>query len=130
MNLLAIVAGISALAHLVFASKEMSDWGRPFVESAAASWIGPEDTDAHIAWAAPLAFNMGSYNLLLALGLAVTAWAAAVKDPAARWLGPLFGVWLLGAAAAAGLTEVYVAMALQGVLGLLLLVVAMRWRPA
>ena len=104
MNLLAIVAGISALRHLVFAYKEMFDWGRPFVQRAAPGWISPQDTDAHITWAAPLAFNMGAYNLLLALGLAVTAWAAALGDPAAAWLGPLFGTWLLGAAAAAGIT--------------------------
>jgi uncharacterized membrane protein len=129
MNLLAIVAGVSALAHLAFAYKEFH-WERSFVESAAPGWIRPQDTDAHIMWAEPLAFNMASYNLLLALGLAVTAWAATVDDRAARWLGPLFGVWLLGAAAAAGLTGVYLALALQGVLGLLLLMAAWRRRPA
>ena len=68
MNLLAIVAGVSALAHLAFAYKEFH-WKRSFVESAAPGLESrPQDTDAHIMWAEPLAFNMASYNLLLALG--------------------------------------------------------------
>ena len=128
MDLLVIVAGVSALAHLVFAYKEMFDWDRPFVaegRSEPGSQGHRGVADAHIAWAKPLAFNMGSYNLLLALGLAATAWAAAIDDPAAAWLGPLFGIWLLGAAAAAGLTRVYPALALQGALGLILMAVAL-----
>jgi uncharacterized membrane protein len=129
MDPLVIVAGVSALAHLIFAYKEMFDWHRPFVQKAARAWINRKDTDAvtesNISWAKRLAFNMGSYNLLLALGLAATAWAAAIDDPAAAWLGPLFGTWLLGAAAAAGITRVYPALALQGALGLILMAVAL-----
>ena len=73
--------------------------------------------DAHVAWARPLAANMGAYNLVLAAGLAWTA----VADPGlAPALGRFFAFWLLVAAAAATWTKVRPAAALQGSLGLLL----------
>lgn len=76
-------------------------------------------TEAHIAWARNLAFNVGVYNLVLAAGLAWTAMA----DPVIRGrLAVFFACWLIAAAAAAGYTRVYAACIVQGLLGLLLLV--------
>ena len=123
---LTIVAGVGALAHLAFAYRETLGWGRGFVERAAGAWIDrtdPQGTDAHIAWAKRLAFNMGVYNLVLAIGLAWTA----VADAGVRGsLGVFFSVWLLLAAAAAAYTQIYKAFLLQGALGLALLI-ASRW---
>lgn len=116
-------ASLGALAQAFFAYKETAGWGRKFVESAAPGWIKPGDpnTDAHIEWARDLAFNMGIYNLVLAIGL---AWTVVADASIARSLGFFFSAWLLIAALAAGYTKVYSAAALQGVLGLLLLVAA------
>ena len=121
---LTIVAGVGALAHVAFAYREMLGWGRGFVERAAGAWVDrtdPQGTDAHIAWAKRLAFNMGVYNLVLAIGLAWTIVAdAGARTPFAVFLA----VWLLLAAAAAAWTQVYKAAALQGALGLALLIAA------
>jgi uncharacterized membrane protein len=128
MKLLAIVAAIGALSHVVFAYLETVGWGRTFVERAAGSWIDPKEapkvTETHIWWARHLAFNIGVYNFVLAIGLAWTAyaaWHAAAGSNISASLGIFFSIWLLGAAAAAAYTRVYVACVVQGVLGLALL---------
>jgi uncharacterized membrane protein len=120
-DFLGIVAGLGALLHLGFAYQEVVGWGPAFVRRAAGAWMrDPGADDAHVAWARPLAFNMGAYNLVLAVGLAWTA----VADPGlAPALGRYFAFWLLAAAAAAAAaawTKVWPAAALQGSLGLLL----------
>jgi uncharacterized membrane protein len=133
MKLLAIVAAVGAILHVGFAYLETLGWGRWFVESAAGAWINPKDepkvTDAHICWARHLAFNIGVYNLVLAIGLAWTAyaaWHAVDGTNISASLGIFFSIWLLGAAAAAAYTRVYVACGLQGILGLLLLCASLR----
>jgi uncharacterized membrane protein len=116
-------ASLGVLAQTFFAYKETVGWGRKFVEKAAPDWIkaGDPNTDAHIEWARDLAFNMGIYNLVLAIGL---AWTVVADASIARSLGFFFSAWFLIAAGAAGYTKVYSAAALQGGLGLLLLVAA------
>jgi uncharacterized membrane protein len=134
MKFLAVVAAIAAIAHVVFAYLETIGWKRKFVEHAAGAWIDPKDepkvTDDHISWAKRLAFNIGVYNLVLAIGLAWTAYAAwhAVADTTniSASLGIFFSIWLLGAAAAAAHTQVYAACVLQGILGLVLLCASLR----
>ena len=123
LGLLEGAALLGALLQTLFAFKETVGWGRKFVEKAAPAWINPKDpnTDAHIEWARDLAFNMGIYNLVLAIGL---AWTAVADASIARSLGFFFSAWLLIAAGAAWYTKVYSAAALQGGLGLLLLVAA------
>ena len=138
---LAVAAALAALGQAFFAYLELQGWGVPFVKSAAKAWAKPvSDPDqpaahfdehraahlekqlaAHVEWARRLARNMGSYNLLLALALAWTAWAAWQNWPSAVPFAVLLGLFLLGAAAAAGLTEVYKALVAQGILGALLL---------
>jgi hypothetical protein len=75
-----------------------------------------------ISWAKPLAFNVGAYNLVLAMGLARTCWAFLKQPNLAGPLGIYFAIWLLVAAAAADYTKVYLAFAVQGALGLALLI--------
>jgi uncharacterized membrane protein len=120
----AIVALIGALAHVYFAYCETLGWGRPFVEKVAPSWISPADShvDKHIDWAQPLAFNIGSYNLVLALGLAWTCWAFLQRPAMAGALAIFFAIWLLLAAAAAFYTKVMKAFFVQGILGVALLI--------
>ena len=112
-------ASLGALAHFYFAYMETIGWGRNFVETAAGSWIDRaaprEVAEAHIEWARKLAFNIGIYNLVLAFGLAWTAWAA--EQP----LAIFFSIWLLLAAVAAYHTKVYIAFYIQGCLALGLL---------
>ncbi len=73
-DFLGIVAGLGALLHLGFAYQEVVGWGPAFVRRAAGAWMrDPGADDAHVAWARPLAANMGAYNLVLAVGLAWTA---------------------------------------------------------
>jgi uncharacterized membrane protein len=119
------VAGVGAIAQLAFARLEIFVWGDWFVASAAPSWVDHQELatltgemKANIAWAENLADNMGVYNLVLALGL---AWVAAKGRAVAHPLGTFLAIWLLVAAAAAGFTSVYKALALQGLLGLALL---------
>jgi hypothetical protein len=122
--LAAAVAAICAAAHLLFGYKETLGWRWEFVTKAAPSWIeGLDEADAkqHIFWAKRLAFNVGAYNLMLAFGLAWTFYAFIWQPALAGTLGILFGIWLLGAAAAALYTQVLVAAKAQGALGLLLL---------
>lgn len=124
---LRVVAGIGVALQGYFAYKETIDWGPAFVESAAPAWLKhlpkerlpgeelPPETIAAIEWATPLAFNMGIYNLVLAIGL---LWVAVAGASVAASLGIFLGVWLLVAAAAALKTEVYLACGAQGLLGL------------
>lgn len=116
-KMLPIVAAIGALAHLGFAWQETVGWGPKFVRTAAKAWMRDPQADAHVAWARNLAFNMGIYNLMLAIGL---AWTAAADQPVASSLGKFFALWLLGAAAAAAYTRVWLAVIAQGVLGVML----------
>ena len=124
--LLPLVAILGALAHIFFAYKETIGWDQDFVEKAAGSWIDHNDpeTNAHIAWAKKLAFNVGIYNLVLAFGLAWTAWAAVADINLREPLALFFSIWLLGAAAAAAYTKVYIAFVIQGMVGLLLLLLS------
>ncbi|HEX8665417.1 MAG TPA: DUF1304 family protein [Beijerinckiaceae bacterium] len=126
MTFLRIVAGIGALLQLGFAYQETFGWGPKFVKRVAEPWIDPAESEAategHIAWARRLAFNIGVYNLALAIGLAWTFYAAGRDPAAARTLGLFLAVWLLVAAAAAAYTKVYAAAALQGALGVFLLI--------
>jgi uncharacterized membrane protein len=121
MRWLQIFAWAGAVAHVFFAYQETIGWGRKFVAKAAPSWTKGADVDAHIAWARELAFNVGAYNLMLAVGL---AWTALTDAGMARPLAFFFAAWLIAAAAAAAYTRVYLAAAIQGVLGLALLVAA------
>src|SRR4051812_46046087 len=110
-NWLRVVAGIGAAMQVYFAYKEAVGWGRAFVASAAPAWIGhlpvaqlPPETVAAITWATPLAFNMGIYNLVLAIGL---LWVAVAGASVAGSLGTFLGLWLLVASVAALWTQVY-----------------------
>lgn len=123
---LVIAAGLAAVGQAFFAYRELHDWGVPFVKKVAKAWTvaDPAELAAHVEWARPLARNLGSYNLLVALSLAWTAWAAWQDWPSAVPFASLLGLFLLGAAAAAGWTKVYIALAAQGILGALLLAAA------
>jgi uncharacterized membrane protein len=88
------------------------------VQLAAPTWPLVEE---HIKWAKDLAFNIGVYNLILAIGLAWTCRAFATQSAMADSLGVFFAIWLLGAAAAALYTRVWGAFVLQGIFGILLL---------
>lgn len=106
----------------------MSGWNLAAVRKIAPAWVaGMSDTAATgaVDWAKRLAFNIGIYNLVLALGLAWTCRAFAMQAPTARSLGIFFAVWLLGAAAAAIYTQVVKAFIVQGALGILLLIAAL-----
>jgi uncharacterized membrane protein len=124
----ALVAGVGALVHVRFAYVETAGWNLAAVRKIAPSWVaGMSDTEADrvIAWAKRLAFNIGIYNLVLALGLAWTCRAFALQAPTAKSLGIFFAVWLLGAAAAAISTQIVKAFVVQGALGVLLLLAAL-----
>jgi uncharacterized membrane protein len=127
---LRVVAGIGAVLQGIFAWKETIGWGREFVTRAAPAWTGnlpvdqlPPETVAAINWATPLAFNIGIYNLALAIGL---AWVAVAGASVAGSLGIFLGVWLLVAAAAALWTQIYLAFFAQGLLGVAVLVLSIR----
>jgi uncharacterized membrane protein len=124
----AAVAGLGAVAHVFFAYIETIGWRLRMVQKIAPSWLaGLEDiklAEAHADWAKRLAFNIGVYNLMLGIGLGWTCRDFAVQSPMAPALAIFFGVWLMGAAAAALHTQVFRAFAAQGVLGALLLVAA------
>jgi uncharacterized membrane protein len=128
---LRVVAGIGVALQGYFAYKETIGWGAPFVTSAAPAWVEhlpaaqlPPETTAAITWATPLAFNMGVYNLVLAMGL---LWVAVAGASVAASLGMFLGVWLLVAAAAALWTQVYLAFVAQGLLGLAVLALSIRF---
>jgi uncharacterized membrane protein len=110
-NWLRVVATVGAILHVIFALQETVGWGPKFVRRAAKAWIDPQEDakviDSHVAWARRLAFNMGAYNLVLAIGL---AWVAVAGAPVAGTLGIFLAVSLLVAAPAAGVTQVYPAL--------------------
>jgi uncharacterized membrane protein len=118
-----VIAVVAAAAHLLFASREALGWDLAFVQAAAPGWIAgdPHAAARHVAWAEPLAFNVATYNLMLAVGLAWTGWSALREPPLGSRLGVFFGLWLLAAAAAARLTGVDAAFVAQGFLGVVLL---------
>lgn len=122
MDRVRVVAGAGALVHVGFAIAETIFWTRGFASRAARHWTLDGDTAdvtaRHILWAKPLASNVAAYNLALALGL---AWVAARGIGATGALAPFLAIWLLIAAAAAGMTQVYAALIVQGALGLALL---------
>src|SRR4051812_21898761 len=110
---LRVVAVVGAALQGYFAYMEALDWSPEFVRSAAPAWLDkpamqlrPEILEAAITWATLLAFNMGVYNLVLAIGL---LWVAVAGASVAGSLGVFLGVWLLIAAAAALWTQVYLA---------------------
>ena len=127
--ILRLVAFVGAAAHVFFFYKEALTWDIPFVKTAAPSWIerigGDEKALPYVTWASDLAINVGTYNLILAVGL---AWVAIAGADVAGTLGIFLAVWLLGAAAAAYYTKVKLAFYAQGALGVILLVAALAVR--
>lgn len=125
MDRVQVVALAAAIMQAFFAYREMHGWGPEFVALAAPDWVGrqkaaelPGGMRAHIEWAGSLAWNMGAYNLVLALGL---VWVIAEGAAVAHTLGFFLAAWLLIAAGAAWLTKVPIAAAAQGVAGAMLL---------
>jgi len=122
------VAALGALAHVYFAFVETLRWSPSKVREIAPAWLeGLTEADATrvVGWAKRLAFNVGIYNLVLALGLAWTCRAFYMQAPTAKSLGIYFAIWLILAAAAAYYTQVPKAFKAQGVLGVALLVAAL-----
>ena len=120
-----VAAGGGALLHVGFAYKETLGWGLPFVRKVAPSWVkdlDPTLAEDRVSWAKQLAFNVGAYNLVLALGLGWTCWAFLKQPNIAGPLGIFFAFWLLAAAGAAFYTKVFPAFALQGSVGVALLI--------
>src|SRR3954447_10059783 len=113
--ILRIAAVLGAIAHVLFFYKEAIKWDVSFVETVAPSWIrrlgGKEEAKPYVKWASDLAFNVGTYNVVLAVGL---SWVAIAGKDVAGTLGIFLSVWLLGAAAAAYHTEVKPAFYIQG----------------
>ena len=72
------IAALAAIAHVYFAFSETQNWGRDLVAKVAPKWllddVGRPLSEEHIqsvvGWASRLAFNVGVYNLMLAVGLA------------------------------------------------------------
>jgi len=128
-SILRLAAFFGAVAHVFFFYKEALKWDVPFVKAAAPSWIervgGGEKALPYVTWASDLAINVGTYNLILAVGL---AWVAIAGADVAGTLGIFLAVWLLGAAAAAYYTKVKLAFYAQGALGVILLVAALAVR--
>jgi len=118
-----IAAALAAAGQGFFAYRELLSWNVDFVKKVAPDWARGdlEQLKVNVEWAGELAKNMAIYNLLLALCLAWTAWAAWENSPSAVPFAIMLGLFLLGAAAAAGWTQVYFALAAQGILGALLL---------
>jgi uncharacterized membrane protein len=113
----------------IFFYKEAIQWDVSFVKRVAPSWIeedvSDEEAKTYVARAKNLAVNMGTYNLILAIGL---AWLAIAGGDVAGSLGVFLAIWLLGAAAAAAYTKVMPAFYAQGSLGVILLIVALAAR--
>jgi uncharacterized membrane protein len=129
---LRVVAGFGAFAQGLFVYLETKGWGPKFVARAAPAWVDhlpaerlPSKTLAAIDWAKRLAFNMGIYNLVLAIGL---LWVMRAGASVAGSLGVFLGVWLLVAAIAALWTRVYPAFWIQGLFGLAVLALSI-WAP-
>ena len=72
--ILRLVAFVGAIAHVFFFYKEALKWDVTFVKMAAPSWVervgGDEKAIPYVVWASDLAINVGTYNLVLAVGLA------------------------------------------------------------
>jgi len=117
-------AAAGAALHFSFGYMETFDWTPDRVKSIAPSWfegLTAATANNNVAWAQDIAFNIGVYNYMLALGLVWILWA----DPRiGRQLAIFFAIWHLVAAAAAHYTGVMPAFYLQGGLGLLLLAAA------
>jgi uncharacterized membrane protein len=126
---LRLVGFVGAAAHVYFFYKEALKWDVQFVRTAAPSWIdrvgGEEKAIPYVTWAADLAANVGTYNLVLAVGL---AWIGVAGAKVSGTLGIFLAIWLLGAAAAAYYTKVNSAFYAQGTLGVILLIVALATR--
>src|SRR3954467_5004304 len=90
--ILRLVAILGALAHVFFFYKEAVTWDVPFVKMAAPSWIerigGSEKARPYVTWASDLAINVGTYNLILAVGLAWIATPA--YQPKMIWCAVFF----------------------------------------
>jgi len=118
-------AAVAVLAHAYFAYSETRNWSRELVKNVAPKWLLDDEGQALpeeririvVGWSSKLAFNMGMYNLMLAVGL---AWVA-IGGGAFASLGIFFALWLLVAAGVARCTGVVFAFYMQGVLGILLL---------
>jgi uncharacterized membrane protein len=127
--ILRLVAALGAAAHVYFFYREAIEWKQDFIEKVAPSWIKEakqiNEADRFMRWTKMLAVNMGSYNLILAIGL---AWVTIGGPSVAGTLGIFLAVWLLGAAAAAAYTKVMLAFYAQGALGVLLLILAIATR--
>jgi uncharacterized membrane protein len=108
------------IMHVGFAYQESVGWGADFVSIAAPSWMKRLNEDP-VTWARKLAYNVAAYNLMLAVGLGWTCWAIHKRQAIAGPLGMFFAIWLLVAAVAALCTKVFLAFALQGAAGALLL---------
>ena len=88
-----VVAGIGAAAHVYFAFIETIKWKFDTVREIAPTWVdGVKDAAVGVEWAKRLAFNIGIYNLVLALGLAWTCRAFATRAPIASALGTFFAI--------------------------------------
>jgi hypothetical protein len=129
LNAFRWIAAVAAAAHAYFAYGEALNWGRDLVAKVAPKWLmddaghslPDEQIKSVVGWASNLAFNMGMYNLMLAVGLAWVALRGAVLAS----LGVFFALWLLVAAGVAWYTGVVMAFYMQGALGILLLATAM-----
>lgn len=129
--LLQTIATGGSVLQGCFAFQETIGWGPGFVARVAPAWVSsrlpdgsvPPEILGHIAWSDDLTFNIGVYNLALAIGL---AWVAVAGARVAGSLGVFLAIWLLLAAAAAGWTQVIPALVAQGLLGLVLLYASVR----
>ena len=90
-----VVALVGAGLQCLFAYREVAGWNVGFVAKAAPAWVDhlpaekvPPKVVEHIDWARHLAFNMGVYNLVLALGL---VWILVAGAAVAGTLGNLPG---------------------------------------
>jgi uncharacterized membrane protein len=128
-TILRVVAVGGAALHVYFFYKEALTWDLPFVQKVAPSWIervgGSEKASPYVRWASDLAINMGTYNLILAIGL---GWVAIAGAAVAGTLGIFLAVWLLGAAAAAYYTKVKRAFLAQAFLGVIILAASLAAR--
>lgn len=128
-----VVALVGAALQCLFAYREVAGWNVGFVAKAAPAWVDhlpaekvPPKVVEHIHWAQQLAFNMGVYNLVLALGL---VWVLVAGAAVAGTLGIFLAVWLLIAAAAAARSGVPLAFKVQGGLGVVLMIASIwAWR--
>ena len=123
-------AAVGAAAHAYFGYIETFDWTPVRVKAIAPSWfegLTAATADNNVAWAQDLAFNIGVYNFMLALGL---AWILIADPRLGRRLAIFFAIWHLSAAAAAYYTGVMPAFYVQGSLGLLLLAAAIGLHSA